>query len=126
MKKEMDQIKEHKTFADLDKGARIPKGHQKTCVHVVWDCKFDLRRKARLVSSGNLTPPSSDNACSGIVSLEGARTVLFLARNRKTGRRTDSSFPPRSSDSGFGGSNFDLPRLQNFGHSNQGRERCAH
>jgi len=29
------------------------------------------------VASGNLTPPSSDNAHSGIVSLEGVRTVMF-------------------------------------------------
>jgi len=79
LKKEIDQTKAHTTFTDLGKGTRIPKGHQKIYVHVVWDCKFDLRRKARLVATGNLTPPSSDNAYSGIVSLEGVRTVMFLS-----------------------------------------------
>ena len=79
LKKEMDQIKEYKTFTDLGKGTRIPHGYQKIYVHVVWDCKFDLRCKAKLVASGNLTPPTTDNAYSGIVSLDGVRTVLFLA-----------------------------------------------
>jgi len=32
-----------------------------------------------LVAYGNLTPPSSDNAYSGIASLEGVRTVMFLS-----------------------------------------------
>jgi len=77
--KEMDQIKAYTTFTDLGKGTRIPKGHQKIDVQIVWDCKFDLKRKAWLVASVNLTPPSSDNAFSGVVSLEGVRTVMFLS-----------------------------------------------
>ena len=40
---------------------------------------IDLRRKARAVASGNLTPPTTDNAYSGIVSLDGVRTVMFLS-----------------------------------------------
>ena len=28
---------------------------------------------------GNLTRPSSDNTCSGAVSLEGVRTAMFLS-----------------------------------------------
>jgi len=35
LQKEMDQIKAYKTFTDLGKGTRIPKGHQKICVHIV-------------------------------------------------------------------------------------------
>ena len=79
LKKELDQIKAYQTFKDLGKGAKIPHGHQRIYVHIVWDCKFDLRRKARMVASGNLTPPTTDNAYSGIVSLDGVRTVMFLA-----------------------------------------------
>ena len=79
LKKEMDQIASFETFKDLGKGARLPAGHQRVYVHIVWDCKYDLRRKARLVISGNLTPPTTDNAYSGIVSLDGVRTVMFLA-----------------------------------------------
>ena len=79
LKKEMDQIKAFQTFKDLGKGAKIPHGYQRVHVHIIWDCKYDLRRKARLVCSGNLTPPTTDNAYSGIVSLDGVRTVMFLA-----------------------------------------------
>ena len=67
------------TFIDHGKGTKIPHGYQRIYMHIVWDCKFDLRRKARLVCSGNLTPPTTDNAYSGIVSLDGVRAILFLA-----------------------------------------------
>jgi len=80
-KKEMDQIKACNTFKDVGKGARARSGCQKVHVHLTCANKFDMRRKARLVLSGQLTPLSNDKACSGIVSLEGVlvRTVLFLA-----------------------------------------------
>jgi len=78
-KKEMDQINAYNTFKDVGKGVRVPSGYQKVYVHLMCVNKFDMRRKARLALSGQLTPPSNDKACSGIVSLEGARTVLFLA-----------------------------------------------
>jgi len=78
-KKEMDQIKAYNTFKDIGKGVRAPSGYQKVYVHLTHANKFDMRRKARLVLSGQLTPPSNDKACSGILSLEGVRTVLFLA-----------------------------------------------
>jgi len=79
-KKEMDQIKACNTFKDIGKGARVLRsGYQKVHVHLMHANKFDMRRKARSALSGQLTPPSDDKAHSGIVSLEGARTVLFLA-----------------------------------------------
>ena len=78
-KKEMDQIKAYNTFKDTGKGARVPSGYQQVHVHLIHANKFDMRRKARLVLLGQLTPPSNAKACSGIVSLEGVRTVLFLA-----------------------------------------------
>jgi len=78
-KKEMDQIKACNTFKDVGKGARVPCGYQKVHVHLTCANKFDMRRKARSVLSRQLTPPSNDEAHSGIVSLEGVRTVLFLA-----------------------------------------------
>jgi len=78
-KKEMDQIKAYNTFQDIGKGVRVPSGCQKVYVHLTCANKFDMRRKARLVLSGQLTHPSNDKAYSGILSLEGVRTVLFLA-----------------------------------------------
>jgi len=78
-KKEMDQINAHNTFKDIGEGVRVPSGYQKVHVHLTCANKFDMRRKERLVLSGQLTPPSNDKAYSDIVSLEGVRTVLFLA-----------------------------------------------
>jgi len=75
----MGQIKAYNTFKDIGKGVRVPSGYQKVYAHLIYANKFDMRRKARLVLSGQLTPPSNDKAYSGIVSLEGVRTVLFLA-----------------------------------------------
>ena len=56
----------------------LPSGHHRIFMHLVFACKFDLRRRARLVASGNLTPPSNDNAYSGIVSLDSIRTVFLI------------------------------------------------
>ena len=61
------------------KGTKMPKGHHRIYVHLVYDCKVDMRRRARLVVSGNLTPPTTDNAFSGIASLDGVKTVMFLS-----------------------------------------------
>jgi len=45
--KEMDQMKACQTFVHLEEGTKILKGHQKIHAHIiVWDCKFDWRRKA--------------------------------------------------------------------------------
>ena len=78
-KKEMQLIKEFQTFKNIGKGAKIPKGHHRIYVHLIYDCKVDGRRRARLVVSGNLTPPTTDNAFSGIASLDGVKTVMFLS-----------------------------------------------
>ena len=77
--KEMKQIKDYQTFRDLGKGIKPPPGHKKIYVHLVFANKFDMRRKARLVASGNLTPPTNDNACNGIVSLDSVRTIFTIA-----------------------------------------------
>jgi len=66
----MGQIKAYNTFKDIGKGVRVPSGYQKVYAHLIYANKFDMRRKARLVLSGQLTPPSNDKAYSGIVSLE--------------------------------------------------------
>ena len=67
--KEMSQIKEYKTFTDHGKGRIPPKGYKKIPVHLVFDVKYDLRRKARLVAGGHLTEPTHDNPYSGIASI---------------------------------------------------------
>ena len=52
-KKEMDLIKEFETFKSLGKGTRIPKGHHRIYVHLIYDCKVDMRRRAQ---QSHLTP----------------------------------------------------------------------
>ena len=45
---ELNQIDEYETFSDLGPKGRaiIPEGYKKICVHLVYDVKQDLRRKA--------------------------------------------------------------------------------
>ena len=50
------------------------------CVHLVFDVKYDLRRKARLVAGGHLTDPSKEDVYSGVVSLRSIRICMLLAK----------------------------------------------
>jgi len=50
---------------------------------MVFDVKFDLRRKARLVAGGNHTDPSKEDIFSGVVGMETVRLgFLIAAMNR--------------------------------------------
>ena len=80
--KELNQIDEYNTFTDLGKGAR-PDSHRKIKVHMVYDVKPDLRRKARLVAGGHLTPTPIHSVYSSVVSLRGLKISLFLAELNK-------------------------------------------
>jgi hypothetical protein len=77
---ELQQINEYDTFQDLGKQAPPPSTHKRINVHFVFDVKFDLRCKARLVAGGHLTDPLIQDApYSGIASLKSIRTCLFIA-----------------------------------------------
>jgi hypothetical protein len=75
IQKEMDQLREYNTFRvpttkdDLSKYQQIP-------YHMVFDCKFDGRRKGRLVAGGNHTVVTSEQVYSGVVGIETVRTIL--------------------------------------------------
>src|SRR5688500_7007347 len=57
-----------------------PVDHKRVPVHFVFDVKFDLRKKARLVAGGDLTQQVfNDSPYSGIASLKSVRTCIFLA-----------------------------------------------
>ena len=58
---------------------KIPEGHKKNIVHLVFDMDHDGRHKARLVASRNLTDMLLSSIYSSIVSLKGIQLVLFLA-----------------------------------------------
>src|SRR6056300_1198686 len=78
-KVEMDQLAEYKVFIDMGLGTPIPKGFQRTRVHLVYACKHDGRHKARLVADGHLTDIPVDSVYSGVVSLRGLKMMIFLA-----------------------------------------------
>jgi hypothetical protein len=75
----MEQIMEYKVFRDHGKNVCAPAGYKQICVHLVFDVKYDLRRKARLVAGGHLTDPSKEDVYSGVVSLRSIRICMLLA-----------------------------------------------
>ena len=84
IQRELDEINSLNTFSDQGAGAakwKALKDADYTQVHLHWvfDIKPDLRHKARLVASGNMTPPSMGGTYSSVVSLRSMRLVLTLA-----------------------------------------------
>jgi hypothetical protein len=79
IKTEMGQIFGYETFKDLGKGAKAPDGYQCINVHLVFDVKTTLQRKARLVAGGHMTEPPKESVYSGVVSLRILRLICFLA-----------------------------------------------
>ena len=55
--KELDSLNEFETFRVLDEGEEMPAGHTRIPYHIICDCKFDGRRKARLVAGGSTPRP---------------------------------------------------------------------
>jgi hypothetical protein len=82
-KSEMISPDEYDTFSDhghKDKVGNKPSdGYKKIRVHLVFAVKHDERHKARMVADGHLTNVPIESVYSGVVSLRGLRTVLFLA-----------------------------------------------
>ena len=70
---------EYNTFKDLGYKAPAPEGYKRIRTHLVYDCKHDGRHKARMVADGHLTTVPIDSVYSGVVSLRGLRTLVFLA-----------------------------------------------
>ena len=47
-------------------------------VHTIFDVKVDGRHKARVAADGHLTATPTESVYSGVVSLRGLRTCLFI------------------------------------------------
>ena len=66
---ELKQINEYKTFReptaedDLSQYQMIP-------YHMIFDVKFDMRRKARLVAGGNFTVTPKEDIYSGVIGMD--------------------------------------------------------
>jgi hypothetical protein len=80
VEKELKQINDFHTFNVLPPGEGPPAGYQKVPYHFIFDVKFDLRRKARLVAGGNWTELEREDIYSGVVALETVRTGFFLGQ----------------------------------------------
>ena len=76
---EMTKIKEYKVFVDWGKRPP-PTGYKKITVHLVFDVKYDGRKRARLVGGGHLTTATDDMPYSGIASLKNIRVIIFIAK----------------------------------------------
>jgi hypothetical protein len=59
-------------------GGNIPTGYQKIPYHMVFDVKYDLRHKARLVAVGNWTVNDKEDIYSGVVCMDTLRIGFFL------------------------------------------------
>lgn len=79
MDKELKQINDYETFIVLEDHEPLPEGYRKIPYHMVFDVKFDLRRKSRLVAGGNHTDNPKEDIYSGVVGMETIRLGFTLA-----------------------------------------------
>lgn len=75
--KEYENVKV--AFKLMDEGEKIPPTYQKITCHLVFEVKFDLRRKARYVAGGHLTTTPSSMTYSSVVSRESVRIGFLVA-----------------------------------------------
>lgn len=61
----------HSMWTFIDRGQNPPpKGYRQVTAHAVFDVKYDVHKRARLVGGGYLTEPSNDVSYCGIASLK--------------------------------------------------------
>jgi hypothetical protein len=77
IKTELKQLPDYQTFIVLDSGEDIPTGYQKIPYHMVFDVKYDLRHKARLVAGYDWTVNDKEDIYSGVVRMDTVRIGLF-------------------------------------------------
>ena len=75
---ELKQINAYKTFRLLETG-EILSDFKCIPYHFVFDIKFDLRKKARLVAGGHRTDPPKEDLYSGVVDLMTIRLCFVIA-----------------------------------------------
>ena len=78
LKKEIQQLLDYLTFRILDKGEPPPAGYKKLPHHIVFEVKFDLRHKARLVAGGNWSDVPKEDCYSGVAGIEAIRLGFFM------------------------------------------------
>jgi Reverse transcriptase (RNA-dependent DNA polymerase) len=78
---ELKQLTDYQTFIILNSAEDIPKGYQKIPYHIVFDVKYDLRHKARLVAGGNWTVDDKEDIYAGVIRMDTERTGFFLGES---------------------------------------------
>ena len=66
-------------FKLLEEGEKVPPAYQEITCHLIFEVKFDLRRKARYVAGGHLTSVPSSMTYSSVVSRESVRIAFLVA-----------------------------------------------
>jgi hypothetical protein len=79
IKKELDQLKEYSTFRVVDNDRPMDTAYQKIPYQIIFDVKFDLRKKARLVAGGHKTETPKDDIYSGVVEFMSVRLCFMIA-----------------------------------------------
>lgn len=69
IKTEINQLGEYGTFETLESEEKVEVGYKRIPYHIVYDFKFDLRHKARLVANGNWTEAVREDIYSGVVAM---------------------------------------------------------
>ena len=80
--KELAQLDEFQVFRALKPGESL-EGYERSPYHVVWDCKLDFRRKARIVLQGDKQTAITYDSYSGVVSLTTVCLLFLLATMNK-------------------------------------------
>lgn len=75
---EVKQLKEYETFKVLKSRSEVPADYKKVPSLIVWDVKFDLRRKARICLGGHRTDPPKEDVYSGVIGLDTVRLLFSL------------------------------------------------
>ena len=75
---ELKQINAYKTFRKPTAEDNLA-DYQMIPYHMVYDVKFDMRRKARLVAGGNWTVTPKENIYSGVIGMDLVRLGFALA-----------------------------------------------
>ena len=75
--KEYENVKV--AFQLMEDGERVPPGYQEITCHLIFEVKFDLRRKARYVAGGHLTKTPTFLTYSSVVSRESVRIAFLIA-----------------------------------------------
>jgi hypothetical protein len=78
IKTELKQLTDYQTLIVLDLAEEILTGYQKILHYMVFDVKYDLRHKARLVAGGNWTVNGKEDIYSGVVRMDTVRIGFFL------------------------------------------------